>query len=81
MLREAPIFKKLATRDIVKMCSNCTVLKFQRGQAIIKAGVTMDKVNYNLDYDSFLKRRHGDFGYFHMLYLKVAHVYEAIKAL
>lgn len=41
----------------------------------------MDKVNYNFDYDLFLKCRYGDFGYFYMFYLKVVYVYEVIKVL
>ncbi|KAJ7523712.1 hypothetical protein O6H91_18G059600 [Diphasiastrum complanatum] len=44
ILREAPSFKRLSSREIVHLSNHCNVESFSRGQHILKAGSCMDKV-------------------------------------
>lgn len=44
VLREAPAFQKLSTKEIVRLSNNCTIQSFKRGASIFKATSNLDKV-------------------------------------
>ncbi|KAG6541701.1 hypothetical protein Mapa_016966 [Marchantia paleacea] len=44
VLREAPALKKMATREIVRISSQCTIQHSIRGQNILAAGSQLDKI-------------------------------------
>ncbi len=44
VLREAPALKKLSTKEIVMLGNNCSIMNYRRGDPILTAGSSLDRV-------------------------------------
>ncbi|KAH9556241.1 hypothetical protein CY35_07G016400 [Sphagnum magellanicum] len=44
VLREAPALKKLSTKEIVMLGNNCSIMSYRRGDPILTAGSSLDRV-------------------------------------